>query len=48
MLVYCWGVMAASSAFILTRPGFIDVAVYAASLQEWAADPANPLVAGNT
>ena len=23
--------------------GFTDVAVYTASLQEWAADPANPL-----
>jgi 3-mercaptopyruvate sulfurtransferase SseA len=28
----------------MTRLGFTDVAVYAASLQEWAADPALPLV----
>ena len=28
----------------MTRLGFTDVAVYTASLQEWAADPANPMV----
>ena len=45
VITYCGGGIAASSnAFILTRLGFTDVAVYAASLQEWAADPANPLV----
>lgn len=41
---YCGGgIMASSSAFVMTRLGFTDVAVYTASLQEWAADPANPL-----
>lgn len=43
-ITYCGGGIAASSnAFIMTRLGFTDVAVYIASLQEWAADPANPL-----
>ena len=28
----------------MTRLGFTDVAVYAASLQEWAADPDLPMV----
>ncbi len=45
IITYCGGGVAASSnAFILTRLGFENVAVYAASMQEWAADPANPLV----
>jgi thiosulfate/3-mercaptopyruvate sulfurtransferase len=44
-ITYCGGGIAASSnAFTMTRLGFTDVAVYTASLQEWAADPANPLV----
>jgi thiosulfate/3-mercaptopyruvate sulfurtransferase len=44
VITYCGGGIAASSnAFIMTRLGFTDVAVYMASLQEWAADPANPL-----
>jgi thiosulfate/3-mercaptopyruvate sulfurtransferase len=44
-ITYCGGGISASSvAFIMTRLGFTDVAVYTASLQEWAADPANPLV----
>lgn len=38
-----FGIAASSNAFILTRLGYEDVAVYTASLQEWAADPANPL-----
>jgi len=43
-ITYCGGGIAASAdAFILTRLGHTDVAVYTASLQEWAADPANPL-----
>lgn len=47
VITYCGGGIAASSnAFILTRLGFTDVAVYIASLQEWAADPDNPLVVG--
>jgi thiosulfate/3-mercaptopyruvate sulfurtransferase len=40
--------MASSSAFVLTRLGFTNVAVYTASLQEWAADPANPMVVGTS
>jgi len=44
-ITYCGGGIAASSnAFIMTRLGVTDVAVYTASLQEWAANPANPLV----
>lgn len=44
-IAYCGGGIAASSdAFVLTRLGYTNVAVYTASLQEWAADPANPLV----
>lgn len=44
-ITYCGGGIAASSdAFVMTRLGFTDVAVYTASLQEWAADPTNPLV----
>jgi thiosulfate/3-mercaptopyruvate sulfurtransferase len=43
-ITYCGGGIAASSvAFVMTRLGYTDVAVYAASLQEWAADPANPM-----
>ena len=46
-ITYCGGGVAASSnAFIMTRLGFTTVAVYAASMQEWAADPANPLAVG--
>jgi thiosulfate/3-mercaptopyruvate sulfurtransferase len=43
-ITYCGGGIAASSnAFVMTRLGFSDVAVYAASLQEWTADPDNPM-----
>jgi thiosulfate/3-mercaptopyruvate sulfurtransferase len=46
-ITYCGaGIAASSNAFIMTRLGFEDVAVYMGSLQEWAADPANPLVVG--
>jgi len=46
-ITYCGGGIAASStSFIMTRLGFTDVAVYTASLQEWASDPANPMVVG--
>jgi len=46
-ITYCGGgIMASSNAFIMTRLGFTNVAVYTASLQEWAADPANPMVVG--
>lgn len=44
-ITYCGGGIAASTdAFIMTRLGYKDVAVYTASLQEWAADPNYPLV----
>ena len=44
-ITYCGGgIMASSSAFVMARLGFTDVAVYTALLQEWAADPANPMV----
>jgi thiosulfate/3-mercaptopyruvate sulfurtransferase len=43
-ITYCGGGIAASStAFVMTRLGYSDVAVYTASLQEWTADPANPM-----
>lgn len=46
---YCGGgIVALSNAFVMTRLGFTDVAVYTASLQEWAADPDNPLVVGES
>jgi thiosulfate/3-mercaptopyruvate sulfurtransferase len=45
VLTYCGGgISASSNAFAMTRLGFTDVAVYTASLQEWAADPELPLV----
>lgn len=47
VVTYCGsGIAASSAALVLTRLGFTDVAVYIASLQEWAADPELPLVAG--
>ncbi|MBT8137954.1 MAG: sulfurtransferase [Gammaproteobacteria bacterium] len=43
-ITYCGGGIAASAnAFVLHRLGFTNVAVYTASLQEWAADPELPL-----
>ena len=43
-ITYCGGGIAASAdAFVMIRLGFTDVAVYGASLQEWAADPDNPM-----
>jgi thiosulfate/3-mercaptopyruvate sulfurtransferase len=43
-ITYCGGGIAASAnAFIMTRLGYKDVAVYAASLQEWAADESLPM-----
>jgi len=44
VITYCGGgIAASSSAFVLTRLGYEHVAVYTASLQEWAADPDNPM-----
>lgn len=43
-ITYCGGgILASSSAFAMTRIGFDNVAVYTASLQEWASDPSNPM-----
>ena len=43
-ITYCGGGVAASSnAFILTRLGFTDVAVYMGSLQEWTSSMDNPM-----
>lgn len=45
IITYCGGGIAASAnAFIMARLGFSNIAVYTASLQEWAADPDNPMV----
>lgn len=44
VITYCGGGIAASSvAFTMHRLGFTNVAVYINSLQEWAADPENPM-----
>lgn len=44
MITYCGGGIAASSAaFAATMAGYEDVAVYDASLSEWAADPSLPM-----
>jgi len=49
IITYCGGgIMASANAFIMTRLGFSNIAVYTASLQEWAADPANPMEVGTT
>jgi thiosulfate/3-mercaptopyruvate sulfurtransferase len=43
-IAYCGGGVAASAvAFNLYRLGYSDVAVYMGSLNEWAADPENPM-----
>jgi thiosulfate/3-mercaptopyruvate sulfurtransferase len=47
VITYCGGGIAASSdAFVLTLLGRSDVAVYDASLSEWAADPSLPMARG--
>lgn len=44
MITYCGGGIAASSAaFAAVMAGYTDVAVYDASLSEWAADPSLPM-----
>lgn len=49
VITYCGGgIMASLNAFVMTRIGYTNVAVYTASLQEWAADPANPMVVGSS
>lgn len=43
-IAYCGsGISSSATAFALTRLGYKDVAVYTASLQEWAADPTLPM-----
>ena len=43
-ITYCGGgIAAAADAFVLTRLGFTNVAIYAASLEEWTANPDNPM-----
>jgi len=43
-ITYCGGgILASLNAFVMTRLGFRDIAVYAASLQEWADDPSCPM-----
>ena len=47
VITYCGGGIAASSdAFVLTLLGHDGVAVYDASLSEWAADPSLPMETG--
>ena len=47
IITYCGGgIVASTDAFVLTRLGFNNVAVYMASLEEWTADPANPMESG--
>ena len=44
VITYCGGgISASANAFVMTRLGFTNVAVYMASLQEWTADPSNPM-----
>ena len=43
-ITYCGGgISASANAFAMHRLGFTDVAVYMNSLEEWAANPENPL-----
>lgn len=47
IITYCGGgIVASTDAFVLTRLGFNNVAVYMASLEEWTADPNNPMQTG--
>ena len=44
IITYCGGgIVASTDAFVLARLGFNNVAVYIASLEEWTADPNNPM-----
>lgn len=47
VITYCGGgIVASTEAFVLTRLGFKNVAVYMASLEEWTADTSNPMETG--
>lgn len=49
VITYCGGgIVASTDAFVLTRLGFTNVAVYIASLEEWAADLSAPMVTGES
>lgn len=49
IITYCGGgIVASTDAFVLTRLGFNNVAVYMGSLEEWTADPSNPMETGET
>ncbi|MGC1439313.1 MAG: sulfurtransferase [Burkholderiaceae bacterium] len=44
IITYCGGgISASANAFAMHRIGFYDIAVYMNSLDEWAANPGNPL-----
>ena len=48
IITYCGGgIVASTDAFVLTRLGYNNVAVYMASLEEWATDPSNPMEIGS-
>ena len=47
IITYCGGgIVASTEAFVLTRLGYKNVAVYMASLEEWTTDPSNPMEIG--
>ena len=47
IITYCGGgIVASTDAFVLTRLGFNNVAVYMGSLEEWTSDPENPMETG--
>ena len=47
IITYCGGgIVASTDAFVLTRLGYNNVAVYMGSLEEWTADPSNPMEMG--
>ncbi len=49
LITYCGGGIAASStAFAAVMAGYSDVAIYDASLSEWAADPQLPMETGDS
>jgi thiosulfate/3-mercaptopyruvate sulfurtransferase len=48
IISYCGGgIVASTDAFVLTRLGYNNVAVYMASLEEWTTDPSNPMLVGD-
>lgn len=48
IITYCGGgIVASTDAFVLTRLGYNNVAVYMASLEEWTTDLGNPMEIGS-